>query len=61
MARHGAVDIEEGAKLMAGPKTDDNERDAGVVDEIFGYVECEQQNRWTNDHARRWTTGHHAT
>jgi hypothetical protein len=23
--------------------------------------ECEQQNRWTNDHARRWTTGHHAT
>jgi DNA helicase-2/ATP-dependent DNA helicase PcrA len=38
MARHGAVDIEEGAKLMAGPKTDDNERDAGVVDEIFGYV-----------------------
>jgi DNA helicase-2/ATP-dependent DNA helicase PcrA len=23
---------------MAGPKTDDNERDAGVVDEIFGYV-----------------------
>jgi iron complex outermembrane receptor protein len=24
-------------------------------------AECEQQNRWTNDHARRWTTGHHAT
>lgn len=38
MAGRGVIDIEEGDTLMADPSIDANERDVGVIDEIFGYV-----------------------